>query len=482
MEGGRSRFENIIRQLPEVPGFKFHPTDEEVFNFYLLNKNAGNLVAIDPIRTDQDIISRHPVAVQAHFPLLPPENAWLFYTFRDAKYPNNGKLKIENAGGFWMVSKASVPIGPDIGHKRVLNFKEGSLKSYTPTNWYMEEYSIKKFAPNKEDEDWVIVRIYQQLTKPIRGGWFGSAYYLPLDSGEGDISGSAYPFQPPGSGGTGMEGGRSTFENIIRQLPEVPGFKFHPTDEEVINFYLPNKNAGNLVAIDPIRTDQDIISRHPVTVQAHYPLLSPENAWLFYTFRDAKYPNNGKLKIENAGGFWMVSKASVPIGPDIGHKRVLNFKEGSLKSYTPTNWYMEEYSIKKFDPKKEDEDWVIVRIYQQLTMPLSTMPIRTTFPLTMSMPTPYVSTIRPRGMLQPTCFELFELPCSPLISAGSLSPNPEIQTWPDSNANSGGLSWSAYYLPSDSGEGGISNLSQLPGSGGTGTSTSAFPSPWGAVD
>ncbi|KAI8558837.1 hypothetical protein RHMOL_Rhmol04G0127400 [Rhododendron molle] len=212
MEGGRSRFENIIRQLPEVPGFKFHPTDEEVFNFYLLNKNAGNLVAIDPIRTDQDIISRHPVAVQAHYPLLPPENAWLFYTFRDAKYPNNGKLKIENAGGFWMVSKASVPIGPDIGHKRVLNFKEGSLKSYTPTNWYMEEYSIKKFAPNKEDEDWVIVRIYQQLPKSLLISASSlspnleeiqSLLYLDWNSDGGGWSGSAYPFEPLGIGGTG---------------------------------------------------------------------------------------------------------------------------------------------------------------------------------------------------------------------------------------------------------------------------------------
>ncbi|KAG5552282.1 hypothetical protein RHGRI_010385 [Rhododendron griersonianum] len=248
-QGGRSRFENLIGPIPAVPGLKFHPTNEEVINFYLQNKIAGNLVWIDPIRTDQDIISRHPGTLQAHYPLLPLENAWWFYTTRDSKYPNNSKPKIERAEGYWKVSKGSDPIG-DVGFKRVLNFREGSLKlSSTPTDWYMEEYSIKQFAPNKEDENWIIARIYQPLRRSqlisagslspdlevedislyfdwnnggwsgsgsgypfeplgsggteVNGEWSGSAYYLPLDSGEGIISGSAYPFQPPGSGGTG---------------------------------------------------------------------------------------------------------------------------------------------------------------------------------------------------------------------------------------------------------------------------------------
>ncbi|KAL1554491.1 NAC domain-containing protein 6 [Salvia divinorum] len=143
-----------------LPGFRFHPTEEELLNFYL-KKMRGDVIGF------LNIYNYHP----KELPQLAKtgEREWYFMVPRDRKHGGGGRPNRTTANGFWKAtgSDRQIVSGSDpkrvLGLKKTLVFYEGRAPRGRKTNWIMNEYRLPDKA-NKEDRDIVVCKIYMKAT------------------------------------------------------------------------------------------------------------------------------------------------------------------------------------------------------------------------------------------------------------------------------------------------------------------------------
>ncbi|GMG99838.1 hypothetical protein Nepgr_001678 [Nepenthes gracilis] len=152
------------------------------------------------------------------------------------------------------------------------------------------------------------------------------------------------------------------------QLP--PGFRFHPTDEELVTYYLCRKCAKQSVAA-PIIAEVDLYKFDPW--QLPEIALYGEKEWYFFSPRDRKYPNGSRPNRAAGTGYWKATGADKPIGKPkpLGIKKALVFYAGKAPKGVKTNWIMHEYRLANVDRsagKRTNlrlDDWVLCRIYNK---------------------------------------------------------------------------------------------------------------------
>ncbi|XP_052198721.1 NAC domain-containing protein 1-like [Diospyros lotus] len=161
---------NCTSELP--PGFRFHPTDEELIMYYLRNQSMSRPcpVAIIP---EVDIYKFDPwqLPEKAEF----GENEWYFFTPRDRKYPNGARPNRAAVSGYWKATgtdKAIYSGAKYVGVKKALVFYKGRPPKGSKTDWIMHEYRIidsrkpascsKQNGPTMRLDDWVLCRIYKK--------------------------------------------------------------------------------------------------------------------------------------------------------------------------------------------------------------------------------------------------------------------------------------------------------------------------------
>ncbi|XP_041004792.1 NAC domain-containing protein 2-like [Juglans microcarpa x Juglans regia] len=152
------------------------------------------------------------------------------------------------------------------------------------------------------------------------------------------------------------------------QLP--PGFRFHPTDEELVNHYLCRKCASLPLAV-PIIKEIDLYKFDPW--QLPDMALYGEKEWYFFSPRDRKYPNGSRPNRAAGTGYWKATGADKPIGKPkpLGIKKALVFYAGKAPKGVKTNWIMHEYRLANVDRsagKKNNlrlDDWVLCRLYNK---------------------------------------------------------------------------------------------------------------------
>ncbi|CAL0319403.1 unnamed protein product [Lupinus luteus] len=152
------------------------------------------------------------------------------------------------------------------------------------------------------------------------------------------------------------------------QLP--PGFRFHPTDEELVMHYLCRKCASQPIVV-PIIAEIDLYKYDPWEL----PGLASygEKEWYFFSPRDRKYPNGSRPNRAAGSGYWKATGADKPIGhpKPVGIKKALVFYAGKAPKGDKTNWIMHEYRLADVDRsarKKNSlrlDDWVLCRIYNK---------------------------------------------------------------------------------------------------------------------
>ncbi|XP_020589580.1 NAC transcription factor 47-like [Phalaenopsis equestris] len=162
--------------------------------------------------------------------------------------------------------------------------------------------------------------------------------------------------------------------NPATQLP--PGFRFHPTDEELIVHYLRKRTApvSIIAAIDIYKFD---------------PWDLPEKAvfgdreWYFFSPRERKYPNGVRPNRAAVSGYWKATGTDKFIrsgGDNVGVKKALVFYKGKPPKGLKTDWIMHEYrvaeslnttnsyrplSMRLTDDSMRLDDWVLCRIYKK---------------------------------------------------------------------------------------------------------------------
>ncbi|KAJ9694490.1 hypothetical protein PVL29_010127 [Vitis rotundifolia] len=133
--------------------------------------------------------------------------------------------------------------------------------------------------------------------------------------------------------------------NIQLQLP--PGFRFHPSDEELIIHYLRNKATSSPIPASII-AEVDLYKYNPWELPTK--ALFGQDEWYFFTPRDRKYPNGVRPNRAAASGYWKATGTDKPIltscgTRSIGVKKALVFYRGRPPKGVKTDWIMHEYRL-----------------------------------------------------------------------------------------------------------------------------------------
>ncbi|KAF7006183.1 hypothetical protein CFC21_021247 [Triticum aestivum] len=159
----------------------------------------------------------------------------------------------------------------------------------------------------------------------------------------------------------------------------MPGFRFHPTDEELVSFYLKKKIQQKPISIELIR-QLDIYKFDPWDL----PKLANtggETEWYFYCPRDRKYRNSARPNRVTAAGFWKATGTDRPIYSSkgtrcVGLKKSLVFYKGRAARGIKTEWMMHEFRLPSLAdpslPKRPidktiplNDSWTICRIFKK---------------------------------------------------------------------------------------------------------------------
>ncbi|XP_027346666.1 NAC transcription factor 25-like [Abrus precatorius] len=167
-----------------------------------------------------------------------------------------------------------------------------------------------------------------------------------------------------------------------------PGFRFHPTDEELVVHYLKRKAASARLPV-AIIAEVDLYKFDPWELPSK--ATFGEQEWYFFSPRDRKYPNGARPNRAAISGYWKATGTDKPILASDGHQKVgvkkaLVFYGGKPPKGVKTNWIMHEYrlandsfnSSSKPPPLAADhrpnnnkknslrlDDWVLCRIYKK---------------------------------------------------------------------------------------------------------------------
>nr|CAD1830918.1 unnamed protein product [Ananas comosus var. bracteatus] len=152
--------------------------------------------------------------------------------------------------------------------------------------------------------------------------------------------------------------------DIESTLP--PGFRFHPSDEELVCHYLYKKVANEGVAQGTM-VEVDLHTREPWELPEVAKLSA--NEWYFFSFRDRKYATGLRTNRATKTGYWKATgKDRMIYYPKshtiVGMRKTLVFYSGRAPNGVKTSWVMHEFRLENpHTPPKED--WVLCRVFHK---------------------------------------------------------------------------------------------------------------------
>ncbi|RWW29816.1 hypothetical protein GW17_00005641 [Ensete ventricosum] len=144
---------------------------------------------------------------------------------------------------------------------------------------------------------------------------------------------------------------------------DLPGFRFHPTEEELLDFYLRRMVQGKKLQLEIITT---------INLYHYDPWELPESArimayllcdsiagmakigereWYFYVPRDRRQASGGRPSRTTERGFWKATGCERPVRSAadpkrlIGYKKTLVYYQGRAPRGSKTDWVMNEYRL-----------------------------------------------------------------------------------------------------------------------------------------
>ncbi|KAL0700512.1 hypothetical protein Bca4012_056634 [Brassica carinata] len=134
----------------------------------------------------------------------------------------------------------------------------------------------------------------------------------------------------------------------------VVGFRFRPTDEEIVGHYVRPKNLGsNTSHVDEVMNTVDIYSFDPWELPGKSRINSTDEVWYFFGCKKNQQHMLNKQSRKTNSGFWKKTGDTTDImrkrggdGEKIGEKRVFVFSTkipSGSKSKSKSDWVMHEY-------------------------------------------------------------------------------------------------------------------------------------------
>ncbi|KAK1551894.1 hypothetical protein Q3G72_006707 [Acer saccharum] len=131
-------------------------------------------------------------------------------------------------------------------------------------------------------------------------------------------------------------------KNGVLRLP--PGFRFHPTDEELVVQYLKRKVFACPLPASII-PEVDVCKSDPWDLPGDV-----EQERYFFSTREAKYPNGNRSNRATGSGYWKATGLDKQIVTSrgshvVGMKKTLVFYRGKPPHGSRTDWIMHEYRL-----------------------------------------------------------------------------------------------------------------------------------------
>ncbi|KAF7820357.1 NAC domain-containing protein 17-like [Senna tora] len=174
-------------------------------------------------------------------------------------------------------------------------------------------------------------------------------------------------------------GSDSSSECFSKVMASMPGFRFHPTDEELIMYYLKRKMCRKKLKLDVIR-ETDVYKWDPEELPGicfalglifagnfwldmidetlsggQSVLKTGDRQWFFFTHRDRKYPNSARSNRGTRHGYWKATGKDRNViynSRTVGVKKTLVFYRGRAPNGERTDWVMHEYTLEEEELKR----------------------------------------------------------------------------------------------------------------------------------
>ncbi|KAK7251180.1 hypothetical protein RIF29_34140 [Crotalaria pallida] len=155
--------------------------------------------------------------------------------------------------------------------------------------------------------------------------------------------------------------------NTFSHVP--PGFRFHPTDEELVGYYLRKKIASKRIDLDVIK-DVDLYKIEPWDLQELCKIgTNEQNDWYFFSHKDKKYPTGTRTNRATKAGFWKATGRDKAIYTKhclVGMRKTLVFYKGRAPNGQKSDWIMHEYRLETNENgTTPEEGWVVCRVFKK---------------------------------------------------------------------------------------------------------------------
>ncbi|CAI9091200.1 OLC1v1026162C1 [Oldenlandia corymbosa var. corymbosa] len=150
----------------------------------------------------------------------------------------------------------------------------------------------------------------------------------------------------------------------------APGFRFKPTDEELVVYYLRRKTLGRPFHAGLI-SDIDIYKAEPWDLPGKSSHKSRDLEWYFFSGLDRKYGNGDRTNRATEQGYWKTTGKDREVNHRnklVGMKKTLVYHHGRAPKGTRTNWVMHEYRLIDESMGKaafSQDAHVVCRIFQK---------------------------------------------------------------------------------------------------------------------
>ncbi|KAM1037552.1 hypothetical protein EV1_031963 [Malus domestica] len=157
-----------------------------------------------------------------------------------------------------------------------------------------------------------------------------------------------------------------------------PGFRFRPTDEELVDYYLRKKIASKLIDFDVIR-DVDLYKIEPWDLEDLCKIGSgDQNEWYFFSHKDKKYPTGSRTNRATKAGFWKATGRDKAIYRGekflVGMRKTLVFYKGRAPNGQKSDWIMHEYRLEtRENGTPQEEGWAVCRVFKKKLAAVSRM-------------------------------------------------------------------------------------------------------------